>query len=48
MMMNQLWPRSTLAAGRNHTVALKSDGTVLAVGDNNCGQCNVNDWRDIV
>lgn len=33
-----------------HTVALKKDGTVVAVGDNYSGQCNVNtdEWRDIV
>ena len=31
-----------------HTVGLKSDGTVVAVGYNEDGQCNVSDWRDIV
>lgn len=33
-----------------HVVALKSDGTVVAVGDNRKGQCNVTgkEWRDIV
>jgi len=30
-----------VAAGRWHTVGLKSDGTVVAVGDNIAGQCNV-------
>ena len=38
----------TLAAGRRHTVGLKSDGTVTAVGDNNYGQCDVSGWCDIV
>lgn len=38
---------STIAAGRRHSVALKTDGTVTAVGDNKYGQCNVSDWRDI-
>lgn len=38
----------TIAAGRRHTVALKSDGTVIAVGDNKYGQCKVSDWGDIV
>ena len=28
------WPKDTIAAGRRHTVGLKSDGTVTAVGDN--------------
>ena len=30
------------------TVGLCSDGTVVAVGENDKGQCNVSDWRDIV
>ncbi|SPF41564.1 Beta-lactamase inhibitory protein II (fragment) [Candidatus Desulfosporosinus infrequens] len=38
----------TIAAGRRHTVGLKSDGTVTAVGDNNYGQCDVSGWSDIV
>ena len=32
----------------NHTVGLKSDGTVLAIGYNNCGQCDVYGWSDII
>ena len=35
----------TLSAGSDHTVGLKSDGTVVAVGDNAYG---VSDWTDIV
>jgi alpha-tubulin suppressor-like RCC1 family protein len=42
------WPKDTIAAGRRHTVGLKSDGTVTAVGDNKYGQCNVSGWLDIV
>lgn len=42
------WPRETIAAGRRHTVGLKSDGTVMAVGWNGYGQCNVSDWHHIV
>jgi alpha-tubulin suppressor-like RCC1 family protein len=38
----------TIAAGRRHTVGLKSDGTVVAVGDNKFGQYDVSDWCDIV
>ena len=34
--------------GNGHTVGLKSDGTVVAVGDNSFGQCNVGGWTDIV
>ena len=38
----------TLDGGHNFTVALKADGTVVAAGDNEFGQCNVSDWTDIV
>ena len=34
--------------GNSHTVGLQSDGTVVAVGWNKHGQCNVGDWCDIV
>ncbi len=37
-----------LSAGADHTVALKTDLTVLAVGENEHGQCDVSHWRDIV
>jgi len=42
--------RETLAAGLYHTVALKADGTVTAVGNNKYGQREVFtwDWRDTV
>ena len=29
----------------SHTVGLKSDGTVVAVGKNDKGQCDVSDWK---
>jgi len=38
----------TLAAGGYHTVGICSDGTVVATGDNEHGQCNVDSWTDIV
>lgn len=36
--------------GSGHTVGLRADGTVVAVGDNSCGQCNVSgeEWKNIV
>lgn len=34
--------------GKGHTVGLRKDGTVVAVGDNEYGQCDVNDWTNIV
>ena len=37
-----------IAAGSFHTVGLKADGTVVAVGSNDKGQRNVSDWTDIV
>ncbi len=40
--------REILSAGGYHTVGLKSDGTVVAVGENSKGRCNVFDWEDIV
>ena len=40
--------RVPLAAGWSHTAALKTDGTVIAVGGNDDGQCDVSDWTDIV
>ena len=36
------------SAGDEHTVGLKSDGTVVAVGGNWDGQCDVEGWTDIV
>jgi alpha-tubulin suppressor-like RCC1 family protein len=34
----------SVATGYNHTVGLRANGTVVAVGDNRFGQCNVTDW----
>jgi hypothetical protein len=36
-----------VAAGAWHTVGLKNDSTVVAVGDNSSGQCNVGGWINI-
>lgn len=40
--------RGIIAAGESHVVGLRLDGTVLAAGENQDGQCNVSGWRDIV
>jgi len=37
-----------IAAGTWHTVGLKSDGTVVAAGDNHFGECDVGGWVNIV
>ena len=34
-------------AGKMHTIALKKDGTVVATGNNDHGQCNVSDRKDV-
>lgn len=34
-----------VAAGGAHTVGLKTDGTVVAVGYNDGGQCDISDWK---
>ena len=45
----QIMQRETVSAGNNHTVALKSDGTVVAKGQFNYMQYkNVGNWSDIV
>ena len=37
-----------VAAGGYHTVGLKSDGTLVAVGSSGYGRCDVGGWTDIV
>ena len=40
--------QGVLVASGSTTVGLRPDGTVVAVGENDKGQCNVSNWRDIV
>ena len=37
-----------ISANADHFVALRSDGSVLAAGDNSNDQCEVKDWKNIV
>lgn len=37
-----------VAGGHTHSLGLKSDGTVIAAGSNQYGQCDVDGWTDIV
>ena len=37
-----------IAAGKSHSVGLRANGTVVAVGDNYYGQCDVGSWSNIV
>lgn len=39
---------SHVTAGAYHVIGLKSDGTTVANGRNDHGQCNVDSWKDIV
>ncbi len=38
----------TVSAGHDHTVAIKTDGRVVATGHNLYGQCNVSGWSNVV
>ena len=39
---------TTISAGEKHIVGLRADNTVVAMGDNSFGQCNVNEWTNII
>ena len=39
---------NTIDTAEKHTVAVKNDGTVVAVGDGSWGNCDVSEWTDIV
>lgn len=43
-----VWISDRLAAGAHHALAILSDGSVAAAGENEDGQCNVQHWEDIV
>ncbi len=47
-LWGQITQRETVSAGVAHTVGLRADGTVVAVGDNEYGQCEVSGWTDVV
>lgn len=47
-LWNEIAERDFVDAGARFTVGLKENGTVVAVGENEDGQCNVSDWEDIV
>ena len=47
-LWNTVAVRDTVSAEGLHTVGLRSDGTVVAVGKNDDGQCDVSGWTDIV
>lgn len=42
------WTNITkICSGSHHIVGLKSDGRVVAFGDNNCHQCDVLSWKNV-
>ena len=47
MVWNEIAVRATINAGSAHTVGLKADGTVVAVGSTEKEQCNVSGWTGI-
>ena len=47
-LWNTIDHMTTISAGSYHTVGLKPDGSVVAVGDNDNGRCDVSSWRDCV
>lgn len=40
--------KELICAGSSHSVVLHNNGTVTAVGSNDSGQCNVQNWTNIV
>jgi len=38
----------SVSVGGSHVLGLKSDGTVVAMGEDDFGQCNVSSWKDII
>lgn len=38
----------SIAAGRGFSVAVKTDGTVVATGNNEHGQCNISEWKNVI
>ncbi|WP_407951960.1 RCC1-like domain-containing protein [Plantactinospora sonchi] len=36
-----------MAAGSTHTLGLRADGTVVATGNNEHGQCDITGWDAI-
>ena len=46
---SERWTEITaVAAGSYHCVGLTANGSVVAAGSSEFGQCNVYDWKDIV
>ena len=48
VLWGDITQRYTIAAGDAHTLGVKNNGTVIAAGSNDCNQCNVSSWSNIV
>ncbi|MBP3434722.1 MAG: TIR domain-containing protein [Clostridia bacterium] len=47
-LWDEIAARDIISAGNDYTVGLKADGTVVAIGTNYNGECDVDGWTDIV
>ena len=47
-LWDQITERKSIDIINGHAIGVMQDGTVVAVGDNDHNQCNVDAWRDIV
>ena len=47
-LWNSITEYPTIATGRRHTVGIRPDGTVVAVGENEDDQCETSAFRDII
>lgn len=47
-LWDEIADRETISLGSLHAVGLKEDGTVIALGNNEYSQCNVDHWTDII
>lgn len=45
--VNEQNRKSTFGAGFCHSVAIQTDGTLLHIGSNKYGQCDISDWNNI-
>ena len=47
-LWNEIVGNNTVAAGYDHIAAITADGTVVAHGDNDNNQCEVENWTDVI
>ena len=47
-LWDQVAVRETIVSGSYHTIGLKDNGSVVAIGDNAEGQCNTSGWKNMV